>query len=364
MLFSGPGLTPSLKGLASNVIQLNSGQCWTLSPAGWYAIKPGKYTSFQQFDPILGIWQNIGAGTTDAIVEYCYSDGVNYRLANQTGCAIGALITNAGTGYTSVPVVTASAGGSIWRAIVGGALSTTVTVSNGGTGFTYPPTVLFAAPPAGGIQATGYCTLSGGAVSTITVTDQGAGYASPPQVVFVNDPREGQNGVSLGINAAAVATLTGAGTITGLLCIDHGTGGLTAVPTLAFAGGGGASAAATAIMCWSITAYNVSATTAGSGYFSPVIVTAYGGFPGTAPAYTNVSTQSQLLKTRAAQIVGAVSAGALTTTGQVVNDGGIYPGAPTAYVASASVAGSASTQAILLAPTMGGQTDLSRVTPV
>ena len=62
----------------------------------------------------------------------------------------------------------------------------------------------------------------------IEVTNGGEGYTSPPQIVFVNDPREGLNGVSVGYNAAAVATLTGAGTVTAVVCVDHGVGGQTA----------------------------------------------------------------------------------------------------------------------------------------
>ena len=366
-LFSGPGVTPSLKGAPSNVIQLNSGECYTLSPAGWYMVKPGAYTSIQQKDPITGIWRIIGAGSTSAPVEYIYSDGTNYRLANQTGCPVGALLTNGGTLYTSAPTVTASTGGSIWSAVVGGAVSTSVTVTNGGTNYTYPPIVVFAPPPPGGVQATGYCTLSGSAVSTVTVTDQGAGYAGVPTITFINDPREGVNNVTQGYGAAAVATLTGAGTVTAVLCLDHGTGGQTAVPTLSFAGGGGSAAAATAIMCFTITAYTVSSTTAGSGYQTPVIVSAYDIFPATSPAYTNVTTQSKLVRTRQALIIGAVSSTAMTTTGQVVKDGGIYTAIPTSTNMYAygfvPLAAASSAQAVLGA-TVGGTTDVSYATPV
>jgi hypothetical protein len=41
------------------------------------------------------------------------------RVANQTGCAVGALITNGGTLYTSAPAVAASAGASVWLALRG-----------------------------------------------------------------------------------------------------------------------------------------------------------------------------------------------------------------------------------------------------
>ena len=359
-LFSGSGVIPSLKGVTTNVVTLSSGQCQTISPAGWYMISVGLYTVVQQYDPITGIWRNIGNGEHEGGVKYIYSDGVNYRIANQTGALVGALVTNAGSGYTSAPTVTASAGSSIWRAIVGGAVNTTITVTNGGTNYTYPPQVQFAAPPAGGVQATGYATLTGSAVSSVTVTNQGAGYASAPTVVFVNDPREGVNGVTQGYNAAAVATLTGAGTVTAVLCLDHGQGGQTALPTLSFGGGGGSSAAATGIMCWSITAY--AAGTAGTGLAGSVAqISAEDAFPTTAAAYTNPYIQSGLVRTRPANIKAPISSGGITATGQVIIDGGVYTSSPTPLVIpTASVV----TAAPVVTFTMGGQTDTTYLTQV
>lgn len=357
--FGGPGVTPILGSVPTTTVTLQSGETW-LVPSGRWSVKPGKYTSFQQYDPIVGIWRTIGGGPTSAPQEIIFSDGVNYRLANQTGCPVGAVVTTAGTGYTSAPTVTPSAGSSVWRAIVGGAINTSVTVSNGGQNYVYPPNVIFSAPPAGGVPATGYCTISGGAVTSITVTDQGAGYNAPPTITFENDAREGLNGLNTGYNASAVATLTGAGTITAVVSTDHGIGGQTAVPTLTFSGGGGASAAATVIMCWSITAYTVSSTTAGSGYQSPVIISGYDTPPGSA-ALTNPTIQSQLVKTRNAQIVGAVSGTAMTSTGQTVKDGGIYTAAPTMF-AYGFIAGASPVQAVL-SGTMGGQVDVSYIAP-
>jgi hypothetical protein len=156
-LFSGSGVLPSLKGNPTNVVTLQSGQVQLISPAGWYMVHTGIYTVVQQYDPITGIWRDIGNGTHVGGVQYIYSDGVNYRLANQTGAVVGALLTNAGSGYTSAPTVSAGTTGSIWRAVVGGAVNTTVTVTNGGSGYTYPPVVEFAAPPPGGVQSDRLC---------------------------------------------------------------------------------------------------------------------------------------------------------------------------------------------------------------
>jgi hypothetical protein len=368
--FGGAGVNPSAFASTPTGVTLNGGETWAI-PAGRWSVKVGKYTTVQEFDPVSGFYRGIGAGTTNGVLDVFFSDGSNYRLANLTGCAAGALITNAGTGYTSAPTVTASSGSSIWRAIVGGAVSTTVTIANGGSGYTYPPTVTFAPPPTGGIQASGYATISAGAVASIVVTDQGAGYPSAPMITLTNDPRElnpQATTVTYGTGASALASITGAQTITGLVCIDPGlpvtVNAATAVPTLAFSGGGGSAAAATWIGCLSITAYAVSLTTAGSGYIAPILVSGFGGFPATAAAYVNQTTQSNLVKGRSAQIVGAVSGTALTATGQVVSDGGIYPGAPTMYVLSSGlVVATGAVNAVFLTPTMGAQVDVSLIFP-
>jgi hypothetical protein len=354
----GPGVVPSLGALNSTTISLQSGEV-AIIPSGRWECKPGIYTTIQEYDPITTIWRSIGAGTTDGTNLRIVSDGENYRFANQTGCPVGAVVTTAGTGYSSAtpPTVSASAGGSVWKAIVGGAINTSVTVSNGGSNYSYPPQVTFSPPPVGGVPASGHCTLSAGAVSTITVDDQGAGYNTPPTVIFTNDPREGVNGVGVGSGAAAVATLTGSGTVTALLCLDHGTGGQTAVPTLTFSSG---SAAATAIMCWSITAVTVSSTTVGSGYAAPVIISGYStGVAGS--VLTNPQITSKLVRGRNAFIIGAVSGTGLTSTGIVIQDGGVYPAAPTLFTYGFIQGGSASAATLITA--LGGQTDVSLIWP-
>jgi hypothetical protein len=366
LILGGQGVSLSLRGLPSNVFALEGGQSW-LIPAGAFEIRLGKYTNLQEFDPVTDIWRNIGDWGVSRRVN---SDGVNLRVANQTGCTVGALITNAGSGYTSAPTVTASLGGSIWQAIVGGAVNTTVTVTAGGSGYTYPPIVMFGVPnitgPAG-IQATGYSTLSGGVVSSITVVDQGAGYAFPPVISLLNDPREGVNGVPTGAGASAIATLTGAGTITGLVCLDHGnpvtTTSTAALPTLAFSGGGGSSAAATAVMCWSLLSFTVSNGGAGLGATGSVYATMLQtGYPATAAAYTNPTTNANLVRTRQALILPTLAANAITAVG-TVQDGGIYAGI-TGNVVAITNAAVVTTAVSLTAPAFGPQNDVFYIYPM
>lgn len=357
--YGGQGQLPTLKGVPTNFYTLAPGQVSSVFPAGDWYVHPGKYTTLQTIDPITGIWFGVGAGSVVGSVAKLYSNGVNYRLANQTGCVVGAVLTAAGSGFTGTPLVTAATGNSLWQAFVGGAVNTSVVISNAGINYSYPPQVVFAAPPttqnngAGGIQATGYATISGGKVTAVTVTSQGAGYPSPPAITFINDPREGVNNVTQGYNAAAVCTLTGVGTVTGVVCIDHGTDGLTSVPNITISGGGGTSATATAIMCWSITGFT---PTAGTGYTGPSLLSALDAFPTATPAYLNQSTQNLLVNTRRAEILLPESAGAPTATGAVFYDRGIYTSVPTALV---TTNGALVTQTATFAFTMGGVADVS-----
>ena len=347
--FGGPGVTNTLGDLTTNNVNLAAGEVY-LPPANGYYLNLGRMTQLQEFDPITTTWKGIGGPLFAGLVSF---DGANQRLANTSGCAVGALLTAAGSGYTSAPTVTASAGGSTWLAIVGGAVSTTVAVAYGGSNYTQPPIVLFSTPPAPGIPATGYATISGGVVTAITVTNQGAGYTYPPSIVLVNDPRD-----STGANASAVATLTGAGTVTGVLCTNHGQP-QTSVPTLTFAGGGGTSAAATVIMNFALTGYTV--TTAGAGYTAAAGSVDVSATPvptaGTA-AYTNPTTQVNLVKMRRAIISAPASgSGAITATGLAVIDGGSYEAVPAAGSVLITGGTGIITTAAVLALTVGGIND-------
>ena len=345
--------------LSTSIVELFGGATWLLGPeAGFYLVALSHSHCIQLRDPISGLWRAVGtpsggAGGAggDAIPMNIYSDGVNYRIANQTGCPVGALLTTAGSGYTSAPTVTDSASAATWRAIVGGAVNTTVTITNGGAAYSYPPIVVFSPPPTGGLPATGYATLTSGAVSSITVQNQGAGYVSPPTITFLNDPREIISPtLSNGYGAAATAALTGAGTVTAVVVVDHGQTVLTSLPTLTFTGGGGSSAAATVIMNWTITAF--AAGTAGVGLTgTAAMITALDAFPTTTAAYANNKYQSGLVGTRTAQIKAPVTGGGITATGAVIYDGGVYTSVPTPLVIpSASIV----TTAPVVTFTMGG----------
>lgn len=344
-----------------NTVALAPGQMWTLGPeAGLYQVTLSPYHTIQYFDPNMAVWRSMGSAGEGGAANTLFSDGNAVRIVNQTGCAVGALLTNAGSGYTSAPTVTASAGGSMWRAIVGGAVSTSVTIISGGAGYTYPPRVVIDAPQRGGIQATAVATLSSGAVSAVTIVDQGAGYVSTPNIAFVNDPREVENpAVTAGYGASAALTLTGAQTVTGVLCTNVGSAAVSSLPTLSFSGGGGSSAAATTIMNWTVTNAAIGTAGAGlSGAFARVI--GEDAFPTTSPAYTNPTSQANLVTLRNADIRFAVSAGALSGSPRIV-DGGCFTSAPTPLVTANA---SQVTTPPVVTFTMGGANGVSFVSRV
>jgi hypothetical protein len=359
----GQGIPLNLLGQSSNDLSLAAGAIWTI-PSGQWFLNPGFYTIIQNLDPISGLWLDVGAGA-DAGPVYVESDGYNYRLANLTGCMIGAVVTNAGTGYTSAPTVTASAGGSTWKAIVGGLISTTVTVNSGGTNYLLPPTVVIAAPPLGGVQATATATISAGAVTAVTITNQGAGYTSAPAITFLPNPVDLNNPVYNSATttpittATATATVTGSGTIAAVLCTGPGTP-QTSLPTLTFAGGGGASAAATAVGNFVTTGYTV--TTGGTGFTAGTLVTTSGGLTAATPTHTNPQIEQGLTDVRPAWIQAALNSGAITATGQIITNNGYgFQAVPSAVAISAN---GLPTGGATLVMSVGGITDTSYIQPI
>ncbi len=64
-----------------------------------------------------------------------------------------------------------------------GKIVSSVTITNAGTGYTSVPTVAFSAP-VGGTAATGTVVLDGTTVDSITIDYEGEGYVSAPTVTF------------------------------------------------------------------------------------------------------------------------------------------------------------------------------------
>ena len=356
------GFGPKSTAFGGIPISLGSGGVYNL-PSGQWSVNAGPYTFLQQYDSVSQIWLPVGttAGNEHALVS---SDGYNYRLANLTGCPVGAVITNAGTGYTNgiypvaaqlstaaAPSVTMSAGNARPTIVVGGAINTTGVVVAGGSGYTLPPILTVSQPPPGGVQATAVCTLSGGAINAGSFTNQGAGYVTAPTVTVTRHPFDttGTGGV-----VSANSTLVGSGTVTALTFPEHGTGGLTAVPTFAFLPA--STTAATAIMCFTITAFVAQASL--SGLANANMGLSIGQAP-TGSILTNPRISTGLFVPRLA-MTGMSSA----TTGTItpIIDGGLHMTIPIGTVYAGVAAITATGTATV--PTVGGVTDTSFVTPV
>jgi len=356
----GRGIPLSLSNQITNAITLQAGQTYII-PSGTHFVSPGPYTSLQFFDPVSDTWRTVNAYY--GIMRVIDGDDANWRLANLTGCPVGALISNAGTGLTNgfgTVNVIVSSGGSTWQSIVGGAVNTTVTITNAGTGYTYPPTLTFSTPSLsgpGGIQATGLCAVTGGAITSVTVTNQGAGYTLPPTINVTNDPRD-TTGVGAVLTAGA---LVGSGQLTALVNTNQGTP-LTAAPTFTFSPA--STIAVTAVMNFVVTGMTINA--AGTGTVAmPFSFLVW-------PKVLNITRAANtagpiadigLTMPRPAWIVGVTTAGgALQTAGSIVADAGF--GFQAAAEGSIQYTASVFVTEPYASPIMGGITDTSFLQPM
>ena len=341
-IFGAQGVSPTFRGQPGNTYTLLGGQTVLVPPGTWDA-QLGGYSQIQQYDPLTTIWRSIGGSSSD--FKYVNSDGNNYRIANLTGCVVGAQVTNKGSAYLAPPTVTDNGGGSPTYLAILGPVVNTITVGNGGTGYLYPPLVQISAPPSPGVQATAYSTITAGVVSSITVVNVGANYTSAPTITISNDPRD-----TVGSGATATANLAGSGTIAAIVVTNPGSPitSTSTVPTITItAVNGGTSATAVPLMCSTITGYTILVT--GSGYSGAVEISALGtGYGGAAAAYANPKIQDGgLVRTRQATIVAAISGGTIVTSGQTVLDGGIFDGfSPTEIIYGTAVGSGAAVGAV------------------
>jgi hypothetical protein len=344
-------LTGATIDVASNYQALPPGEVLVLPP-GHLLVGVGPYSFMQEKDPVTGIWR--GFSTARQQRDWVWSDGQNIRVANLTGCPVAAVVTVGGSGYAQASTtVTASAGGSTWQAIVGGMVSLS-TISNAGSGYGIAPNLLIAAPPNPGVQATGYCTIASGTVSGITLTNVGAGYPSAPKAVIVPSPFDPNLATSAIVQAQAAFALVGAGSIAAVLCTGNGAP-QTSTPTLTISGVG-TSAAASVVMCQTITSGSV--VNGGVGYQVGAIETV-GGIPSYTPLYTNPAIQLTGAIPRAAQIGLAASGGSLISV-STIYDGGLFFGTPTALVAGNFNTGAPSLASVTVA--LGSAQDVLFIT--
>lgn len=389
---SGPGIGLSfpqnfypsqLQGAAqdasSNRLALAPGETFVV-PAGEFLISLGGYLVLQYLDPVTATWSMASGSAFNRGIVFVKSDGYNVRIANLTGCVVGASITNAGSAYVqaSTTVVASGAGFQTGVAvptfvpIVGGALTVsgtfTLAVPTVGAGYGIAPIVMIPPPPpaannangVGGIQASAYAILgASGSITAISFTNPGAGYPSAPVVQVVPSPFDPN--LSLGITTASVSvSLTASGSITGVLCTNNGgpliTGSLANV-TLTV-GGAGSSGSLTAIVMQTVISSTISGPGVGYGTAEVAIMAINGAPPAGAVTPTPESLRLAW-QSRPAQI-GLTPANTSVSAGSpaVIYDGGLFLGTPAVIFASPAGAAAPTTIASL-AVAMGSRPDIA-----
>lgn len=191
--------------------------------------------------------------------------GATFTANIANGSVVAVIIDNPGTGYEPGDYVQLAFSGSgtdsspILKAVLSGATVETIELLDGGSGYTSP---VVAITGGGGTGATATATEVGGVVNSITVTDPGSNYTSTPTVTITDG--------GPGTGASALAVLN-PGSVASVTVVNGGTG-FNSTPTLSFIGGGGTGATATATLTDGVISH-VTVTAGGSGYTTtPAVV--------------------------------------------------------------------------------------------
>lgn len=308
---------------------------------GQYIVNLGQFCDLQTYDSNLQYWRTVTPAKTGFLT--ISSDGTNFRIVNTTGCPVGALITGmtGGTpaaGLNSQSVV-ASAGGSTWNALFGGALAQLATsIISTGSSYTKVPQILYQPPTNQGstpyIIPTAKAVLTSQSISSVTVLSTGAGLVGLPNIVVIPAPGDTTGGgASLAVSGSINVSL-----VTAIYPTSYGTP-LTVAPALSFTVST-STLAATPVMNFTVTGLSV--TTAGASLGSSVI------FWGTVPAWqvtgtsltSNIFYDKQAIYSRPAIFTGfTMSTGAISQAGLLGSSLGVVIQDPGYGIQSASVIG-------------------------
>lgn len=352
------GLLNGTNGGNTNDVSLAPGDALPV-PAGRWLIAAGKYCSLQYLDPVTQQWTLLRSGDNPEATYNIWSDGFNVRIANLTGCVVGAIVTNGGNAswVQSTTTVTPSTGTSTWQAVVGGAISTTTSVTNVGKNYGIAPLVFIDAPAYPGVQATAVANISGGTVTSLTVLNQGAGYLVAPSVTILPNPYDTNftTGTTAVTNATATTTLTGAGSITAVLLTNSGAP-VASTMSLTIAGAG---ATATAVPLFLQTVASASFTNAGTGYGANTVLSSTGGYNTNTGAWTNGQQNLTGFVPRPFYATLAQGSGTLSSI-TTIYDAGLFLATPNALPLTNGVVTTLST----ITFTMGSQNDTVRIQQV
>jgi len=418
---------PAGQGIIGAFGGISTPQIGTNNPlSGQYFLQLGQYTTLQMYDDGMNYWQNVDV-TPYAMITIS-SDGANFRVTNSTGGVVGAVITGAGSGGTngfygysqygagqggqiviqngattignSIFTITPSAGGSLWNAIVGGAVSATISITgtvfngnlssqnpsgvgqslnafgqgsaaggitaSGGTNYTKAPLIVFTPPLNQGNQPyvlpSAVCTISGGVINSVTVIDQGAGLISLPGINVVPQPGDTTGGGAVlgwlfgATGTAGLGAGTGSGSVLAMWPYYSGTA-VTAAPTFTYGGTSNPAPTAVSIMDWTIT--SITNTTPGVTYTNAFAVLQGGVLVATPAANTSTSYTQKISNPVYPPLVVAPTTGVTTLSGN--GFGGVnFQVAPTIAIGTQLAAGTVGTVAVQT-PVMGGATDIVKL---
>jgi hypothetical protein len=311
-------------------------------PAGNWLVQAGQYSDVQQWDQQAYLWRFLSG--FNQIPYMVSSDGSNLQVVNTTGGVIGAVVTNRGTagtningfygynqnlqfvqiqnGVTTTGLAPATAlvgatttGGALLNCFVGGSVST-ITVGGTNTGFTEAPSLIIVPPSNQGSQpfipATATCVLSGSAIGTVTVTNQGAGYVAAPTVIVVPQESDTANSFS---GVTFTVTLTNVNQLSAVTVASPGTAAVATVPTITITGTAfPASAAATALMNFSIVSVALNAAGGAYGATQPTVTVAANSALMPTATNTNPAIELNLVPTIVQPVIQAFSAAGGTMT--------------------------------------------------
>jgi len=166
-----------------------------------------------------------GYATTDTIVIGAPNISGNTQAAatasiSSAGTVQSFTITNAGSGYSSVPAVTITDSGSGANATGTAVLNSdggiaSITLNSAGTGYDQTTTtVAIEAAQTGGVQATATITSvdGSGAVTGVSLTNAGSGYTASPTISVTTGGAAGTGGTGTITMAGNTATVVGTGT--------------------------------------------------------------------------------------------------------------------------------------------------------
>lgn len=353
--------------LATNQLTLGAGDALPI-PNGRWLIDLGEFSFLQVLDPVTGIWRTTANAAQRVSPIVVYADGFTRRIANLTGCPVGAVVAGGGSGFAqATATLSASVGGSTWQPIVGGSLSVS-TVSAAGGGYTETPLVFIPAPPNPGIQATAQAILTSGSVSAVSLTNFGAGYLTAPTGVILPNPTDTSTTITQA-TVTFVLSAANAGAITGALCTNPGaalsTANLTGM-SLTAAGGAGSGATITPVVMQCVTGTSVVAGGVGLGSATdPALITSVGGIPRSVAAVSLSDPIVDLTNFRPRAFVGSGTSNAGGTLSAItIIDHGLFVGTPTPVVALGAGGSIAAMGAPSITFTMGSTIDTVMIQPL